>query len=77
MFHSSGCSRNYVQLYDGASIEPGNLSDMDLTMTEENLDLFSTHFLTVYYHTDGSNVANNARGLEVNYNIHGKYPMMK
>ena len=69
MFHSSGCSRDYVQLYDGASIEPGNLirygsNEGRLCNRRESRFIFYSfsNIMTVYYRTDGSNVANNARG---------------
>ena len=77
-FFSTGCTEDYVQIYHGASIAPGNLFAFDFTggrICESSASGFifqlGVEVLTVYYRTDGRNSISNAQGLEISFEPKG------
>ena len=72
--YSSGCSRDYVQLYYGTSLDSRDVLRYAIATDGricERIHGFYKYYssteykcLTMFYHTDGSNSQNDSRGLE-------------
>ena len=78
-FFSTGCTEDYVQIYRGASIAPGDLvvysgfPEGRICESSASRFIFSleVEVLTFYYHTDGRNSISNAQGLEISFEPKG------
>ena len=76
----SGCSADYVQIYDGNSVSSSNLyhyfgsTEGRICNREDSIYIFNTssNILAVYYRTDVQKTLSDTSGLSIVYSTTGK-----
>ena len=76
----SGCTADYVQIYDGNSVSSSNLYhcfgyiEGQICNREDSRYIFNTssNILTIYYRTDGQKTLSDTSGLSIVYSTTGK-----
>ena len=80
MFYRTQCTQDYVQIYDGASLDSSRLLRYSgyaqgriCDRSDSRIRFFSReNIATVFYHTDGIKSLSDTSGLRVLFTLRGK-----